>query len=256
MVTLRAYGEGAILADHRGGGHPCLLGLHGWGRDRRDLCQLLGFIPNRSVAPDLPGFGASPAPDSAWGASDYAAVLAEKVAASCDSPPYVVVGHSFGGRVAVCLAADRPDLVSGLVLMGAPLLRPSASRKSPKRYRLVRAAARAGLISSERLEAARRRFGSSDYRSASGVMRDVLVRVVNEEYRDELERLSCPVALVWGGDDQIVPWAVAQRAASHIDRVVLLNTVEGVGHDVHIDAPEAVADAVAAVVAASTGSSE
>ncbi len=155
----------------------------------------------------------------------------------------------------MCLAANHPELVCGLVLMGVPLLRLGTAKRSPKRYRLIRAAARARLAPPGRLEAARRRFGSDDYRAATGVMRDVLVRVVNEDYRDELERVRCPVALVWGGEDRVVPSLVAQRAAAHINRVVSLKAVKGAGHDVHNDAPEAVAEAVFAVVAASTGPS-
>ena len=254
VVTLRAHGDGSILADHRDGREPCLLGLHGWGRDRHDMDSLLDATGHRSVAPDLPGFGASAEPDRAWGAVGYAAVLAEQVAEGGD-PPYVVVGHSFGGRIAVCLAANHPELVCGLVLMGVPLLRLGAAKRSPKRYRLIRAAVRTRLMSPNRLEVARQRFGSDDYRAATGVMRDVLVRVVNEDYRDELERVRCPVALVWGGEDRVVSHLVAQRAAAHIDRVVSLNSVKGAGHDVHIDAPEAVVEAVSAVVAASTGPS-
>ena len=251
MVTLRAHGDGSIFADHRDGEQPCLLGLHGWGRERRDLGSLLSAIGHESVAPDLPGFGASAAPPQAWGAASYAAALAEQVLVGDCRAPYAVIGHSFGGRVAVCLAANHPELVSGLVLMGVPLLRLGAAKRPPARYRIVRALSRARLMSPERLEAARQRFGSDDYRAASGVMRNVLVRVVNEEYQAELERIRCPVALVWGGEDRVVPSTVAHRAVGHIDRVARLEVVEGAGHDVHLDDPEAVVRAVASVVAAS-----
>ena len=250
-MTVRAHGDGSIFADHRKGEKPCLLGLHGWGRNRHDLGSLLNTIGHESVAPDLPGFGASAAPPKAWGAASYAAVLAEQVLAGDGRAPYVVIGHSFGGRVAVCLAANHPELVSGLVLVGVPLLRLGAAKRPPARYRLVRASARVRLVSPSRLEAARRHFGSDDYRAASGVMRDVLVRVVNEDYRAELERIQCPVALVWGGEDRVVPSTVAHCAVDHIDRVARFESVKAAGHDVHLDDPEAVVEAVAAVVAAS-----
>ena len=250
-MTLRAHGDGSIFADHREGRQPCLLGLHGWGRDRHDLGPMLDATGHESVAPDLPGFGASAVPPQAWGAAGYAAVLAEHVAGD-GSPPYVVIGHSFGGRVAVCLAANHPELVSGLVLMGVPLLRLGTAKRPSVRYRLIRASVRARLVPPRRLEAARWRFGSDDYRAASGVMRDVLVRLVNEDYRDELERVRCPVALVWGEQDQVVPSLVASSAVAHIDQLALLKYVEDAGHDVHVDAPEAVVEAVSAVVSAST----
>ncbi len=62
------------------------------------------------------------------------------------------------------------------------------------------------------MEARRHRSGSSDYRAASGVMRDVFVRLVNETYEDELREITCPVELVWGSDDTAAPVAVAERA--------------------------------------------
>src|SRR5437764_447469 len=68
-----------------------------------------------AVALDLPGFGATPPPASAWGSADYATAVADAI-----DEPMVILGHSLGGRVAAYLAALRPDLVRALVLTGAP----------------------------------------------------------------------------------------------------------------------------------------
>ena len=162
--------------------------------------------------------------------------------------PVVVVGHSFGGRVAVCLAANYPDKVRALVLMGVPLLRPSAVRRPSLRYRMTRSAARMGLLSSERLERARQRHGSQDYRLAQGVMRDVLVRVVNEDYQAELRAIGCPVVLIWGAQDTEVPFSVAETAAECISDVKMLTAIEDAGHDVHLDAFDQVASLVESAV--------
>ena len=100
-----------------------------------------------------------------------------------------------------------------------------------------------GLISHERLESAKQRRGSADYRAASGVMRDILVKVVNETYEDELARVSCPVRMVWGADDREVPLEVAHRAAGLLDDVGL-DVVEHCGHDVPRMAPERIRSAI------------
>ena len=71
------------------------------------------------------------------------------------------------------------------------------------------------------MERARSQYGSSDYRAAIGVMRQVLVRAVNESYERELEMLSCPVELVWGEADAETPVEVARAAASLILRARL-----------------------------------
>ena len=192
-----------------------------------------------AVSVDLPGFGTSPPPDGVVGAGGYAELIAALVEEL--GGPRVLVGHSFGGRVATVLAAERPELVSGLVLVGVPLLRPvdRPARKPPTTYRLVRWAARVGLIGDRRLEQQKRRRGSADYRAASGVMRDILVKVVNETYEAELARVRCPVRMVWGADDREVPLEVARRSLELLDDVHL-DVVDGCGHDVPRVAPDRV----------------
>ena len=153
--------------------------------------------------------------------------------------PAVLVGHSFGGRVATVLAARRPELVRALVLVGAPLLRPEGrpgAKPSPV-YRLVRLGRRIGLISNSRLEREKQRRGSADYRAASGVMRDILVKVVNETYENALAEVKCPVRMVWGAHDQEVPVEIAHRSARLLDDAKL-DIVDGCGHDVPRAAPD------------------
>jgi pimeloyl-ACP methyl ester carboxylesterase len=193
------------------------------------------------VAPDLPGFGATPAPTEPWGSDQYGAAVAsllDEVGEGLEPRAgLVVVGHSLGGRIAVRLAAARPELVSALVLTGAPLLpRGGATRRPPAAYRLARALHRARLVSDGRMERARQRHGSPDYRAVQGVMRDVLVRLVNERYDDALAALRCPVELVWGDDDTEAPVEVA-RALAEIIPQARLTLCAGAGHLLPLTAP-------------------
>lgn len=90
------------------------------------------------------------------------------------------------------------------------------------------------------MERRRRRHGSADYRAVTGVMREVLVRVVNESYEEELARLDLPVHLLWGADDREVPVEVGEKARTLIatgGAPVELEILEGVGHHVPIRAP-------------------
>jgi pimeloyl-ACP methyl ester carboxylesterase len=149
----------------------------------------------------------------------------------------VVVGHSLGGRVAVRLAAARPELVRALVLTGAPLVpRSGRARRPPVAYRLARAMHRSHLLGEEGLDRARRRYGSADYRAAQGVMRDVLVRLVNERYDDALAAVHCPVELVWGDDDADVPVECARVLAAVLPQAHL-TVCPGAGHLLPLTAP-------------------
>ena len=247
-TSVRSYADGAIFAERRDGERPMLLAMHGWGRDRRDMLRLVG--DRAALVPDLPGHGSSPPPPDAWGAADYA----QSVAAMLDADgaaPYVIVGHSFGGRVAAVLAAERPDLVAGVVFLAVPLLRLAPASKPKWSYRVVRALHRWKIVPESTMERMRQRYGSADYRAAHGVMRAVLVRVVNEDYGEYLARIVAPVALCFGERDPQVPAEVARRASEIVSNLVGVDIVEGAGHDVMFDAPDRALAAIDTVVAAS-----
>ena len=239
---LQAFANGRLFGAAFGSGRPAVLALHGWGRSSADFRATLDGLD--AVALDLPGFGATPEPPEAWGAAEYAAAVAPVLDEM--ATPAVVLGHSFGGRVAVHLAAAHPDRVGGLVLTGVPLVRwPDAPRRRPAlAFRVGRTLHKRGVLSDDRMEALRRRYGSADYRAAVGVMRSVHVRAVNETYDDVLPRVACPVELVWGDDDPDVPVAVAE-AASRLLRDATLHLVAGAGHHTPLTAPAALRQAVA-----------
>ena len=225
-----------------------MLALHGWGRSHADfdevLTELVGSRESTgAIALDLPGFGTSPAPGEPCGAAGYAEMVVP-VLHECRAQ-VVLVGHSFGGRVAIELAARFPDTVAALVLCGVPLLR-RADRPAARpamRYRLARRLHRRGLLGDDAMERMRQRFGSADYRSASGVMRDVLVTVINETYEAQLGEISQPVELVWGRDDDSAPVDVAQRACG-ILADARLTILDGVGHFVPTEAAPSLTDAI------------
>lgn len=201
-----------------------MLALHGWGRSGADFGRVLEGTD--ALAIHLPGFGPTPPPPAAWGSTEYADHLAE---ALVGTGPYTVVGHSFGGRVAVRLAARHPELVTSLVLTGVPLVRASAPPRPALRVRLLKRLRAAGLVPASVLERARRNAGSADYRAAQGVMRDILVRLVNEDYRDDLAALHLPVTMVWGELDDAAPVAGARLAADLVAGA-RLEVVPAAGH--------------------------
>ncbi len=203
--------DGAVLVERFGDEPFEVICLHGWGRSATDFNQVCSGLNAASVY--LPGFGTIDPPQAAWSPADYA----DWLAASLDAEnPVILVGHSFGGRVAVRLAAKYPHLVKGLVLTGVPLTKLHQARGPDWRYALLRSLHGFKLVSDARMEAARRRFGSADYRAASGVMREILVKTVAEDYLEDLSTLSMPIEMVWGEFDKPAPLDVAKIAMSKI----------------------------------------
>jgi pimeloyl-ACP methyl ester carboxylesterase len=221
---LTSLADGALLAEKTGSTPPTVIALHGWMRTGADFSRIVEGTDSVSI--HLPGFGITPPPPTAWGSQEYADSLAEAIAGF---GPVVIVAHSFGGRVAVRLAATHPELVRGLVLTGVPLVRLVAAPAPALGFRILRRLARAGLVSKKAMEAQREKHGSTDYRSARGVMRDVLVKVINEKYEDSLALITAPTRMVWGENDPAAP-ADAGLAASRLVTRAHFRAIPGAGH--------------------------
>lgn len=232
-MPLSSFVDGSIFGAKHGDNPARVLALHGWGRTHSDFDEaLLGLD---AIALDLPGFGASPSPPNAGGADMYAELVAP-VLEQC-AHPVVVVGHSFGGRVAAHLAVDHPEKITALVLAGVPLLHRSGRRAAPAfKYRVGRALHRVGLLGEDRMGTLRDKYGSADYRAAEGIIRDILVISVNESYEDQLGQIRQPVELVWGSNDDTVPIEVATRAEEMLSDA-RLTVVDDAGHHIPMDAP-------------------
>jgi pimeloyl-ACP methyl ester carboxylesterase len=239
---LRAFNHD-LFGEQYGASPARVLALPGWMRQRSDFRLVLDGMD--AIALDLPGVGgASPEPAWSSGAAGYAALVAPVLEACTGS--VVLVGHSFGGRVAVHLAADHPERIGALVLTGTPrLVRPETAASPSRRFRTARWLHRRGLLSDARMEARRRSSGSDDYRNATGVMREVLVTVVNEDYEAQLDQLRGPVELVWGDDDTAAPLAGARRAEARLGARARLTIVPGAGHLTPLSAPAALREAIA-----------
>jgi pimeloyl-ACP methyl ester carboxylesterase len=196
-----------------------------------------------AVALDLPGHGVAPEPPEAWSTREYAEWV-EPVLDDIGSGPIVVVGHSFGARVAVHLASALDDKagsrgrIRALVLTGAPMApAPGQARaRPPIAYRAGRALHRAGLVSDGRMERLRQDHGSDDYRHASPVMRGVLVKAVGETERSayvpplqDWASAGRPVELVWWEHDTQASLAGMLPAVEGLTSV-RVTVVPGAGH--------------------------
>ncbi|HEX3537499.1 MAG TPA: alpha/beta fold hydrolase [Stellaceae bacterium] len=212
-------GGGARFATFRLGtntaaGSPLLVWGHGWGHTHADLMPLAeavqGLAP--SVLVDFPGFGASPMPPAAWGTADYADAVAEWLA-DIPAARRVWIGHSFGSRVGLRLAAQHPNLVDALVLIAAPGLqrRRSLAEQARRQARsLVYKSLRALTPEGPARDRLRERFGSTDFRNA-GAMRPIFVKTVTEDLEPVARQVRCPTVLVYGERDTETPPDIGER---------------------------------------------
>jgi pimeloyl-ACP methyl ester carboxylesterase len=191
-----------------------LIWLHGWGYDKKAFARIASLFKSYgdNQLYDLPGFGSTPMLHKGVGTSDYAAALAEQLDTS---KRYTIIGHSYGGRVAVQLAANYPDLVKAIVLVGGAGLPVKRSVSFKAKAFLLRMLGRLARLSdavfgSKFRAAYVARFGSKDYRDA-GEMRATLVSAVNENLSNSARKIACPTLLLYGSDDRDTPCAIGRQ---------------------------------------------
>lgn len=192
---------------------------HGWGQDLHafDTCIQSLTLRAAHLQIDFPGFGQSPKPPDNWTTADYADAVAELIKPYRTKPnikTILWVGHSFGGRVGVQLAARHPDLVDGLFLIaaaGLPERKSLATRlKLGTRVLTFKLLKRLAPLLKIDLDKLRGKFGSADYRNA-GPMRKIFINVIRENLSEQAKQVKCPVQLAYGSNDQQAPPDIGER---------------------------------------------
>ena len=187
---------------------------HGWGQSGaafQPVAEILKPFAGSTLI-DFPGFGRSGMPPEKWGTADYADAVADWLG-TFSSRRFVWIGHSFGGRVGIQLAARHPRLLAGMVLIAAAglprhrgVLERFQKNARVMTFKVAKRFVRQGP-DSDRL---RQRFGSADYRQA-GAMRTVLLRAVREDLTPEARRIECPTLLIYGMQDSETPPEIGHR---------------------------------------------
>lgn len=239
--TLTVNGIPTAHRSARGSGDPVLL-LHGWGVDSSviwPLAQQLAQHGYRVYAPDMPGFGATPAPEKAWTIYDYAQFVVAYLRANQLDKVHLI-GHSFGGRLGLILGAEHAEQIDKMVLLDSAGVRPPTPLKTRIRTRVYKTlrnllyALRLRNLADTLQEAYNKRYGSADFQAVSGVMRETFVKVVNEDLQDYAARVKPSTLLIWGKQDQDTPLWQGQRLEKLIPDAGLV-TFPTAGHYSYLD---------------------
>ena len=213
-----------------------LVFLHGWGSQAGHFARTLEKSGN-FVALDLPGFGGSQRPNTAWSLTEYRQFLRAFLIKFNIRQP-VLVGHSFGGSIAIKYAARYGEDVKKLILIGSAGIR----RKTPKKFLYLVAAKILKVIFSfpglkKMRENMRHRFyvaiDSEDYLVA-GPMTETYKKIISEDLEEEMKKINVPTTLIWGEDDDAVPLADGRLTEKLIKRSRLF-VISHAGHYVFLD---------------------
>jgi len=193
--------------------------LHGWnlsGSRFAGLAEVLRKRKYRVFTPDFPGFGQEEAPKRPWHVVDYAEFLHRYIQGHGITRP-VLIGHSFGGRVALKFAQLYPSSVRALILSGTPGFSPVPKKKM---FVFLLIAKIGGFLFSIPpltlfSDWARRWLyyvaGAREFMRAEGSMRQTFKNIVQDNLVSAMESVRVPCLLLWGEYDVIVPVTIARR---------------------------------------------
>jgi pimeloyl-ACP methyl ester carboxylesterase len=216
--------------------------LHGWGGSVESMWPIYQYLaPNYAVyALDFPGFGASDAPPLAWGVGDYLRLLLAWLGA-LQIQRATFLGHSFGGRVSIMLAAKHPERVRRLILVDSAGIRPKRTARYYTRTYFYKVAKRViALPGIRRWQPQLRKrllklLGAEDYGNTTpGPMQGTFIRVVNEDLRPLLKQIKAPSLLIWGSEDQDTPLGDGKIMEQEIPDAGLV-VFQGAGHFSYLD---------------------
>ena len=200
------------------GSGPDLLLLHGWGYDLTLLMPLAqALAPSfRVTLADMPGHGLSPEPEKAVTVFEYAELVYHLLQA-LGIERTCLLGHSFGCRLAVILAAKHPEKIKRMVLCGAAGVLPKRSAAYYlKVYRYKAAKIFIKTFAPGKLKKWQQSKGSEDYQKLSPVMKASFSAIVNQDLTPLLKDIQAPVFLIWGEKDTATPLYMAQIMEQNI----------------------------------------
>ncbi len=195
--------NGDMYYEKKGKGEAVVF-LHGWGASSKTFKEVSDFFKDDFTVYvlDFLGFGLSDEPNKAIGISDYSSHLKmlmdnEKI----DNP--ILIGHSFGGRVAIDYASKYKT--KKLILVNSAGIN---HHNFLYYYKLIKYKIKKFyfyLFNKEKYYELIQKSGSDDYQKASFIMRGTFKKVVNNDLRKEMKKIKTPTLLIGGVFDKAVP---------------------------------------------------
>ena len=215
-----------------------LVFLHGWGVNSQLWFKILPELIKKNYFMyflDLPGFGQSQSPDTIYDVNDYKKIVYEFIK-KFGLEKINLIGHSFGGRVAIKIAAENPNFLEKIILVNAagiiynsrtkriaaiiakiikPVFKPSFMQPLRKKFYF--------LIGSEYLENIK--------------LSKIFTKIVMEDLTLLFSKIKKQVLIIWGRNDKITSLNDGQLINKLIPKSKLI-VFEKAGHFSFLDAPE------------------
>lgn len=213
-----------------------ILFLHGWGTSAESFRPVIKEMAKKftTYAIDFPGFGSSEQPPTTYAVEDYSKIVLEFIN-RLNLDNVILVGHSFGGRVIIKLVGKLGYKPKKIILVDSAGIKPKRTLKYSIKVGIFKLAKNLAKLflgkkkGQELIDKYKNKAGSTDYKNADSVMKEVFKNVVNEDLTEYLPNIKTPTLLIWGELDQDTPLSDAQKMKQLIDNAGLV-VIKGAGH--------------------------
>jgi len=230
---------------------PAILILHGWGGSSDSWIQVQEILAREGfkvICPDFPGFGKSKTPFEPWGVKEYGNFVLN-LTKILELQNFFLLGHSFGGRVAIKFSVLYPEKIKSLILCDSAGIK----QKWGIGEKLIFQISKIGnaIFTPTPL----RRFKDKaknlfyiflrhrDYAKADVTIRETIKKVLTEDLLKDLPQIKIRTLIIWGESDKLVPVKYAHIFKEKIENSEL-KILPKIGHSPHLEVPEKLAEII------------
>ena len=273
-INYKTIGDGKI---------PIVL-LHGWGMASDKYLELIGYLSQFSIfnfqfsiiVPDLPGFGKSEEPKEDWIVDDYVefadkfietvtrgrkgfelikSILEKfdpkKAVYTEEKNKMILIGHSFGGMIAIKYAGKYPEKIDKLILTGAAGIKHKLTVKQGLFSILTKTGKTMFALPVinnfqkpvYKIFSKIARQRKKDYYFATSRMKKIMKNVLKEDLINDLDKIKTPTLLVWGREDKTTPLADGEIIKSKIPNSELV-IIDDANHSLSCQKAEEFGEAI------------
>ena len=217
--------------------------LHGWGSSKEKWLVVKETLDSKGIkviVPDLPGFKKETVLPRVWDLDDYEGWF-KKFSTKFDEP-FFLLGHSFGGRIAIKYAAQNPEKLKGLILVSSAGIIPK--RKFARN--VVSKTAKLGKVFSfiPFYKLFRKGFYKyilrrTDYIQAEKLpyLKETFKNIIKEDLRKYFSKIQTQCLIVWGDKDDMTPLSHGRLMAQEIPNSEL-KILRDIGHFPYTQSPK------------------
>lgn len=215
-----------------------LLIFHGWGGTSFSwlkVAMILAENGYNTVSLDIPGFGETPPPKEVWGTDEYVVFL-NSFKNKMGLGKVYLLGHSFGGALALKYASNYKDDIEKLILCDAAVIRKERLNFRQKTAKLLSKVG-SKIVSKTPFypifeKIAYRLAGTYDYYRANPIMRDIFKKIIIDDMSELAVKIKTPTLVLWGKLDKATPVEDA-FTLNEIIKGSSLKIIESSGHNPH-----------------------